>query len=295
MRKAASRRAATAAGQPVRAGRQPHLQPPQRPAPYQSDGPSSPATRGALQPVLGLDHRTHAKPSARSNRSARRDRAADGAPSAATTPHHPKHQHQHDHDDQHPQPCRHGGLLGRRRATQADATAAHPSKQLGHRQATSRARIDGRATRRLAGPRHPATGQPIWAGRAGCQTGRRPRPGPSGAEPFGPRPASPAATVSASTTRDEDAAGVTNPTRPQRARPARYGQANEEFALRGRGNNPSMAALRRNGRRRAVGAGPMVRAFGEPERAPRTAAPPSSPGTTPLGAARSTKDGTGRR
>ena len=59
MRKAASRRAATAAGQPVRAGRQPHIQPPQRPAPYQSDGPSSPATRGALQPVLGLDHRTH--------------------------------------------------------------------------------------------------------------------------------------------------------------------------------------------------------------------------------------------
>ena len=32
-------------------------------------------------------------------------------------------------------------------AVQADATAAHPSKQLGHRQATSRSRIDGRATR----------------------------------------------------------------------------------------------------------------------------------------------------
>ena len=31
-------------------------------------------------------------------------------------------------------------------AVQADATAAHPSKQLGHGQATSRARIDGRAT-----------------------------------------------------------------------------------------------------------------------------------------------------
>jgi hypothetical protein len=29
---------------------------------------------------------------------------------------------------------------------QADATAAHPSRQLGHGQATSRARIDGRAT-----------------------------------------------------------------------------------------------------------------------------------------------------
>jgi hypothetical protein len=31
-----------------------------------------------------------------------------------------------------------------------DATAAHPSKQLGHGQATSRARIDGRAARTLA-------------------------------------------------------------------------------------------------------------------------------------------------
>jgi hypothetical protein len=36
-------------------------------------------------------------------------------------------------------------------AVQADATAAHPSKQLGHGQATSRARIDGRAARGLAG------------------------------------------------------------------------------------------------------------------------------------------------
>jgi hypothetical protein len=41
-------------------------------------------------------------------------------------------------------------------AVQADATAAHPSKQLGHGQATSRSRIVGRAARRLAGPLHPA-------------------------------------------------------------------------------------------------------------------------------------------
>jgi hypothetical protein len=55
-------------------------------------------------------------------------------------------------------------------AVQGDATAGHPSKQLGHRQATSQARIDSRAARRLAGPRHPATCPPIWgAGRAGCQ------------------------------------------------------------------------------------------------------------------------------
>jgi hypothetical protein len=37
----------------------------------------------------------------------------------------------------------------------------------------------------------------------------------------------------------------------------------EEFALLRWGNNPSMVMLRRNGRRRAVGAGPMVRAFGD--------------------------------
>ncbi|MDF2740632.1 MAG: hypothetical protein K0S88_2000, partial [Actinomycetia bacterium] len=43
-----------------------------------------------------------------------------------------------------------------------------------HRQASSRSRIDGRAARRLAGPRHPATGPPIWAGR---RVPARPRPG----------------------------------------------------------------------------------------------------------------------
>jgi hypothetical protein len=36
-------------------------------------------------------------------------------------------------------------------AVQAAATAGHPRKQLGHRQASSRSRIDGRAARRLAG------------------------------------------------------------------------------------------------------------------------------------------------
>jgi hypothetical protein len=34
-------------------------------------------------------------------------------------------------------------------AVRGDATAAHPSRQLGHGQATSRSRIDGRATRGL--------------------------------------------------------------------------------------------------------------------------------------------------
>jgi hypothetical protein len=43
-------------------------------------------------------------------------------------------------------------------AIRGDATAAHPSKQLGHGQTTSRAGIDGRAARGLAGtpaPRDP--------------------------------------------------------------------------------------------------------------------------------------------
>jgi hypothetical protein len=153
-------------------------------------------------------------------------------PSAAPTPHHAKHQHQHDHDDQHPQPCRHGGLLGRRRAVHVDATAAHPSKQLGHSQATSQARIDGRATRRLAGPLHPATCPPIWAGRAGCQTGRRPRvspeaPSPSGhAQPAQPQPYRPA---------HERRTGRRQPTRPQRAPPARYGEAEKRLPCLGEG------------------------------------------------------------
>ena len=125
-------------------------------------------------------------------------------------------------DDQHPQPCRHGGLLGRRRATQADATAAHPGKQLGHGQATSRARIDGRATRGLAGTPAPRDlpADLGWPGGVPDRPGRRPRAGPSGAEPFGPRPASPAATVStSSTTRDEDSAG--QPTRRDHSEPDR--------------------------------------------------------------------------
>jgi len=43
----------------------------------------------------------------------------------------------------------------------------------------------------------------------------------------------------------------------------RVGPGRAAFALLGRGNNASMAVLMRNGRRRAAGAGPMVRAFGE--------------------------------
>jgi hypothetical protein len=112
--------------------------------------------------------------------------------------------------------------------------------------------FDGRAARGLAGTPAPCD-LPADLGWPGGVLDRPPttrRPG--GAEPLGPRPASPAPTTQTRT----------DPPRPQRARPA--GMASrEEFALLGWGNNPSMVMLRGNGRRRAVGAGPMVRAFGE--------------------------------
>ena len=59
-------------------------------------------------------------------------------------------------------------------AVQADATAAYPSKQPGHRQATSRPRIDGRATRRLAGPRHPRPARRSGLARRGTRPTRSP-------------------------------------------------------------------------------------------------------------------------
>jgi hypothetical protein len=113
------------------------------------------------------------------------------------------------------------------RAVQADATAGHPSKQLGHGQTTSRARIDGRATRRRRGD--PCT--PRRARRSGL-AGRVPdrpptTPRPGGAEPFGPRPASPAAT---STTRAEDS-GRRQPTRRDHSDPdRRVWRGRAEFA-----------------------------------------------------------------
>src|SRR5512132_4683494 len=58
-------------------------------------------------------------------------------------------------------------------AVRGDATAAHPSKQLGHGQATARAGSTAALRAGSRGTLHPAT----------C---------PGGAEPFGPRPASPA-------------------------------------------------------------------------------------------------------
>jgi hypothetical protein len=85
-------------------------------------------------------------------------------------------------------------------AVQADATAAHLGKQLGHGQATSRAR-------------------------------RRPRcDGSGGAEPFGPRPPSP--TTAPSTTREKDP-GRRQPTRHDH--PAGYGEAEKSLPCLGWG------------------------------------------------------------
>jgi hypothetical protein len=72
-----------------------------------------------------------------------------------------------------------------------DATAAHPSKQLGHGQASFRARIDGRAVRGLVGI--PATRDlPAdlgWPG--GCRAADHAQ-APVGPSPSGHAPASPA-------------------------------------------------------------------------------------------------------
>jgi hypothetical protein len=74
------------------------------------------------------------------------------------------------------------------KAGRGDATAAHPSKQLGHRQTTPRARIDGRATRQLTGPCTPRPAADLgWPGR--CQ----PSPAADHAQaPAGPRSVCPA-------------------------------------------------------------------------------------------------------
>jgi hypothetical protein len=185
-----------------------------------------------------------------------------------------------------------------------------------------RARIDGRARRRLAGPRHPRPAR--RSGLAGrvpdrprpCQAtaarpecslappapgltaprrpGSRPRVGPGGAEPFGPRPARPAPTTA---TQHHTSGGPgqasTDPTRPQRP-DRRVWPGRAAFALLGWGT--IQAWLCRDAMADAAPPVPdrWCAPSATPEPAPRTAAPPGSPGTTPLGAARSTKDGTGR-
>jgi hypothetical protein len=96
-------------------------------------------------------------------------------------------------------------------AGQADTTAAQPGKQL-----PRPGDLPGRDRRprcaRARGTLHPATCPPIWAGRAGAgSTTHRPRWGQaSPAQPYRPAPHE-------RTTRQ----AATDPTRPQRGRPAR--------------------------------------------------------------------------
>jgi hypothetical protein len=127
-------------------------------------------------------------------------------------------------------------------------------------------RCPGRDRRpRCAGSRDPAPrdlradlGWPGGAGPVWPPTMRR----PGGAEPSGhAQPAEP-------NHRDQHHMGGgpsgRQPTRCDHSEADRRGvwRGREEFALLGWGNNPSMVVLRRNGRR-AAGAEPMVRAFGE--------------------------------
>jgi hypothetical protein len=139
-------------------------------------------------------------------------------------------------------------------AGQADTTAAHPGKQL---PASRRPPGPGSTAALRAGSRSPctpATCPSIWL--AGRVPGR-PRIGPGGAKPAQPNP------IDQHHTRGRP--GRRQPTRRDHSEAdrRRVWRGREEFALLGWGNNPSMVVLRRNGRRRAAGAEPMVRAFGE--------------------------------
>ena len=81
---------------------------------------------------------------------------------------------------------------------------------------------------------------------------------------------------STSTTRAEDPAGVNRPNTTTASPTGAGWRGRAAFAPAWVGNDADVVMLRRNGRRRAVGAGPMVRALAKRELAPRTAPPPSS-------------------
>jgi hypothetical protein len=106
-------------------------------------------------------------------------------------------------------------------AGQADTTAAHPGKQL-----PASRRCPGRDRRprcaRACGALDPATCPPIWAGPAADHASTRTRViQPGGAEPFVPRPASRAQPYRSAPQERRTRQAATDPTRPQRVRPAR--------------------------------------------------------------------------
>jgi hypothetical protein len=70
------------------------------------------------------------------------------------------------------------------------------------------------------GPRHSATCPPIWAGWAGARPAADHASAPVGAEPFGPRPASPAQPPHQHHTSGGPGQASTDPTRPHPPRPA---------------------------------------------------------------------------
>jgi hypothetical protein len=151
--------------------------------------------------------------------------------------------------------------FGRRRPVRGDATAAHPSKQLDHSQATSWARIDGRATPGPTGPSAPRDlpADLDWPGEG--QPGSRPRArlGPS-PRAMPSRPALPphlAPTTGgpgqASPTRrdhrEPDRAGMTRPRRvcPAWVRePCEHGCAETQWQTPRRRRRPDGPCLRRN-------------------------------------------------
>jgi hypothetical protein len=243
----------------ARGGRAPLAQPQLVPE------PAGPGNAGWSAAPAGPGPTGHAaKPSACSSRSASRDRAAGAAPSAAATPHHAKQQHKHDHDDQHPQPCRQDSLLGRRRGSWRRRYCRPPEQAIRSRPGDLPGPDRRPRCARARGTLHPATCPSIWAGRVGARPTRQPTTRrPRWARALRAMPSQPSPTLSTSTTREEDPAGGNRPDATTATPTGGVPRGREEFALLGWGNNPSMVVLRRNGRRRGAGAGPMVRAFGE--------------------------------
>jgi hypothetical protein len=168
-------------------------------------------------------------------RSASRDRTGDGAPSAATAPHHAKQQHENDHDDQHPQPCRHDSLLGRCRSRSSRHYCRPPRRTTPRVQATSRAGIDGCAAG-SRGPLHPRDlPADLGCGRVPARPARRPRAGPGGPSPSCHAQPAPAQPYRPAPQKRRTRQAATDPTRPQRARPAGYGEAEKSLPCLGGG------------------------------------------------------------